>query len=172
MRISADKIKFRIFCHMISGLRFPSPPPPPPLDCVSDFRRFEKTHGSSLSYYISATCMWQTPMELTFRGWTRVVICPKTQDPVCRLTYTSTYRLLGYERVYLPLCGVAYTPFHIQGDAIYNWVDVDQFFCDYTILWFSDLGTAICLKGHARTQIHIASSLWEIVFFELNLRVW
>ena len=26
---------------------------------------------------------------------------------------------LGYERVYLPLCQVAYTPFYIQGDDIY-----------------------------------------------------
>ena len=28
------------------------------------------------------------------------------------------YRLLRYERVYLPLCKVADTPFHIQGDDI------------------------------------------------------
>ena len=27
-----------------------------------------------------------------------------------------TYRPLGYERVYLPLCKVADTPFYIQGD--------------------------------------------------------
>ena len=25
---------------------------------------------------------------------------------------------LGYEKVYLPLCKVAYTPFHIQGDEL------------------------------------------------------
>ena len=29
------------------------------------------------------------------------------------------YRLFGYERVYLPLCKVADTPFHIQGDDIF-----------------------------------------------------
>ena len=28
----------------------------------------------------------------------------------------SPLRPLGYERVYLPLCKVADTPFHIQGD--------------------------------------------------------
>ena len=28
------------------------------------------------------------------------------------------YHHLGYERVYLPLCKVADTPFHIQGDGI------------------------------------------------------
>ena len=28
----------------------------------------------------------------------------------------STLRPLGYERAYMPLCKVADTPFHIQGD--------------------------------------------------------
>ena len=32
--------------------------------------------------------------------------------------YSAAYRSLGYERVYLPLCKVADTPFHIQGDDI------------------------------------------------------
>ena len=31
----------------------------------------------------------------------------------------TTYRPLGYERVYLPLCRVADTPFHIQGDDMW-----------------------------------------------------
>ena len=31
-----------------------------------------------------------------------------------------TYRPLGYERVHLPLCKVADTPFHIQGDDMYS----------------------------------------------------
>ena len=30
----------------------------------------------------------------------------------------DNHRPLGYERVYLPLCKVADTPFHIQGDAM------------------------------------------------------
>ena len=30
----------------------------------------------------------------------------------------DTMRLLGCERVYLPLCKVADTPFHIQGDTM------------------------------------------------------
>ena len=30
----------------------------------------------------------------------------------------TSYRSLGYERVYLPLCQIADTPFHIQGDDI------------------------------------------------------
>ena len=35
---------------------------------------------------------------------------------------------LGYERVYLPLCKVADTPFHVQGDeSITNIPTVDQF---------------------------------------------
>ena len=29
--------------------------------------------------------------------------------------YLAWYRLLRYERVYVPLCKVAHTPFHIQG---------------------------------------------------------
>ena len=29
-------------------------------------------------------------------------------------------RHLGYERVYLPLCQVADTPFHIQGDELWR----------------------------------------------------
>ena len=32
----------------------------------------------------------------------------------------NTHRPLVYERVYLPLCQVADTPFHIQGDEIGN----------------------------------------------------
>ena len=35
----------------------------------------------------------------------------------CSRWSTSQMRDLGYERVYLPLCKVADTPFHIQGDA-------------------------------------------------------
>ena len=35
----------------------------------------------------------------------------KTASGVCLI-----YRRPGYERVYLPLCKVADTPFHIQGD--------------------------------------------------------
>ena len=31
----------------------------------------------------------------------------------------STFRPLGYERVSLPLCEVADTPFHIQGDDLF-----------------------------------------------------
>ena len=34
------------------------------------------------------------------------------------LSFTSSSRPLGYERVYLPLYKGAYTPFHIQGDAM------------------------------------------------------
>ena len=30
----------------------------------------------------------------------------------------NNYRPPGYERVYLPLCKVADTPFHIQGDVL------------------------------------------------------
>ena len=41
---------------------------------------------------------------------------------MCRsmVSEPSIYRPLGYERVYLSLCKVADTPFHIQGDDIYN----------------------------------------------------
>ena len=31
-------------------------------------------------------------------------------------------RPLGYERVYLPLCQVADTPFHIQGDDFFSFL--------------------------------------------------
>ena len=33
-------------------------------------------------------------------------------------TFCSAHHQLGYVRVYLPLCGVADTPFHIQGEHI------------------------------------------------------
>ena len=33
--------------------------------------------------------------------------------------------IIGYERVYLPLCKVADTPFHIQGDGMFH-LDVKQ----------------------------------------------
>ena len=33
-------------------------------------------------------------------------------------TKVADHRPLGYERVYLPLCKVADTPFYIQGDDI------------------------------------------------------
>ena len=36
-----------------------------------------------------------------------------------RKNLQATNRPLGYERVYLPLCKVADTPFHIQGDEIF-----------------------------------------------------
>ena len=39
-----------------------------------------------------------------------------------------TFRPLGYERVYLPLCNVADTPFHIQGDELYNFKFLDLLF--------------------------------------------
>ena len=35
------------------------------------------------------------------------------------IVIVSIYRFLGYERVYLPLCEVADTPFHIQGDELH-----------------------------------------------------
>ena len=31
----------------------------------------------------------------------------------------TVYRLFGHERVYLPLCNVAETPFHTQGDQVH-----------------------------------------------------
>ena len=40
--------------------------------------------------------------------------CNHNVDKSCK----SCNRPLGYERVYLPLCQVADTPFHIQGDDI------------------------------------------------------
>ena len=36
----------------------------------------------------------------------------------CALESSRLSRPLGYERVYLPLCEVADTPFHIQGDDL------------------------------------------------------
>ena len=39
------------------------------------------------------------------------------------LSEISLYRPLGYERVYLTLCKVADTPFHIQGDDMCNQQD-------------------------------------------------
>ena len=44
----------------------------------------------------------------TWQSLVRKTRCLSEQCPV---------RPLGYERVYLPLCQVADTPFHIQGDA-------------------------------------------------------
>ena len=35
-------------------------------------------------------------------------------------SHSQIYSPLGYERVYLPLCKVADTPFHIQGDELAN----------------------------------------------------
>ena len=36
--------------------------------------------------------------------------------------------VFGYERVYLPLCKVADTPFHIKGDDIYSQVHTFTFY--------------------------------------------
>ena len=36
----------------------------------------------------------------------------------CNSNSNRRIRLLGYERVYLPLCEVADTPFHIQRDVL------------------------------------------------------
>ena len=36
----------------------------------------------------------------------------------------SAYRLLGYERVYLPLCEVSDTPFYIQGDDLLSHITI------------------------------------------------
>ena len=44
------------------------------------------------------------------------------------LGYDLTHRLLGYERVYLPLCKVADTPFHTQGDNMLEAVYIDDEF--------------------------------------------
>ena len=47
---------------------------------------------------------------------------PQTLDclEISQVTHTAeTYRPLGYERVYLPLCKAADTPFYIQGNDIY-----------------------------------------------------
>ena len=51
---------------------------------------------------------------------------------MCNLNRTAhwsdTYHSLGYERVYLPLCKVADTPFHIQGDeyTLITWYHIIQ----------------------------------------------
>ena len=41
--------------------------------------------------------------------------------------FVSLYRPLGYERVYLPLCEVADTPFHMQGDDILTLMTLKYF---------------------------------------------
>ena len=38
-----------------------------------------------------------------------------------RMVLFGYFRPLGYERVYLPLCKVADTPFHIRGDDLSTW---------------------------------------------------
>ena len=50
------------------------------------------------------------------RHWTN--INPALVDCVVFVATESSYRPLGYERVYLPLYKVADTPFHIQGDEL------------------------------------------------------
>ena len=43
------------------------------------------------------------------------------QEPfIKKIGSDHKYRPLGYERVYLPLCKVADTPFHAQGDDIFG----------------------------------------------------
>ena len=53
-------------------------------------------------------------------GWNEHVMVPLS---AC---VQSTCRVLGYERVYLPLCKVADTPFHIQGDAVCCHAEVNK----------------------------------------------
>ena len=54
------------------------------------------------------------------------------------LQVNKTNRHLEYQRVYLPLCKVADTPFHIQGDEISYVVNV------YSIQWLSDICPNTC----------------------------
>ena len=86
-------------------------------------------HVRSYGRSFSSTMLWSPSPETDFSE------CPKDQDPSTAKptplteapflwTYTGGDRVstksrpLGYKRVYLPLCTVADTPFHIQGDEI------------------------------------------------------
>ena len=47
------------------------------------------------------------------------MVCPKVCHRFEGYVSIASYCPLGYERVYLPLCKVADTPFHIQGDDMF-----------------------------------------------------
>ena len=94
------------------------------------------------------------------------------------------YRPLGYERVYLPLCKVADTPFHIQGDVIpslYWFVKFTPFFHQRT--WLNEqrmlhyymliLNTFYCLirlEGLLTTLLSPSISCTSSGFQDVRLR--
>ena len=70
------------------------------------------------------------------------------------------YRPLGYERVYLPLCEVADTPFYIQGDdmLLYVYGVSDSTHC-LNILQFIVL-SLICI-GKVKTDVNFPVKIRE-----------
>ena len=62
------------------------------------------------------------------------------------------YRALGYERVYLPLCEVADTPFPIQGDVMVNIVYFFQIGCWLLFTVGFQLVSSFQLEAQAKQQ--------------------
>ena len=70
------------------------------------------------------------------------------------LTVHRYNRLLGYERVYLSLCEVADTPFHIQGDAMYIHEEpVINYPSSTTVVYYRANHNTPGAKGSLRTKM-------------------
>ena len=67
----------------------------------------------------------------------------------------ETNRLLGYERVYLPLCKCADTPFHIHGDQMFS---------------FSSSQTVLFWLQYVEMRLFFFAFLtWDLFFYVINL---
>ena len=75
-------------------------------------------------------------------------------------SFSSWNRPLGYERVYVPLYKLAGTPFHIQGDEIFQSTSGEQRLVQYPPITYFQMyrGTVSCRWGHP-TRRFLAGSL-------------